>query len=30
MRPYGEAEAERFAKLAPNALLIRPGEVVEL
>lgn len=30
LQPYGEAEAQRFASLAPNALLIRPGEVVEL
>ena len=30
VKPYGEAEAARFASLAPNALLIRPGEVVEL
>jgi len=25
MSPYGEAEAKRFAKQAPNASLIRPG-----
>ena len=30
VKPYGEAAAARFAKLAPNALLIRPGEVVRL
>ena len=30
VQPYGEAEARRFARMAPNALLIRPGEVVEL
>ncbi len=30
VKPYGEKEAARFAELAPNALLIRPGEVVEL
>lgn len=30
VKPYGEKQAERFAKLAPNALLIRPGEEVEL
>ena len=30
VKPYGEAAAQRFAKLAPNALLIRPGEDVEL
>lgn len=29
-KAYGEAEAARFAKLAPNALLIRPGETVAL
>lgn len=28
--PYGEAEAQRFAALAPNALLMRPGDEVEL
>ena len=30
VEPYGEKQAQRFAKLAPNALLIRPGEVFEL
>lgn len=30
MRPYSESRAARFARKAPNALLIRPGEVVEL
>lgn len=25
VQPYGEAEARRFAKAAPNALLVRPG-----
>lgn len=30
MEPYGEAQARRFAELAPNALLIRPGEDVRL
>lgn len=30
MDPYGEAEAARFAALAPNALLIRPGIPTEL
>lgn len=30
VEPYGESQAQRFAQLAPNALLIRPGEVVEL
>lgn len=29
-RPYGETEARRFARLAPHALLIRPGETVTL
>lgn len=28
--PYGEAEAQRFARLAPNALLVRPGERLDL
>lgn len=28
--PYGEEQARRFAELAPHALLIRPGETVEL
>ena len=27
---YGLVEARRFAKLAPNALLIRPNETVDL
>ena len=30
VEPYGEAEARRFAGLAPNALLIRAGECVRL
>lgn len=30
MDPYGEAEAARFAKLAPSALLVRPGVPTEL
>lgn len=30
VKPYGEAEALRFAKLAPNALLVRAGETIEL
>lgn len=30
VEPYGEEQAQRFARLAPNALLIRPGETVEL
>ena len=28
--PYGEKLAQRLAELAPNVLLIRPGEEVEL
>lgn len=28
--PYGEAEAARFAKVVPSALLVRPGETLEL
>ena len=30
MDPYGEAEARRFAELAPRPLLIRAGETVNL
>lgn len=30
VQPYGEKEARCFAKKAPRALLIRPGEVVRL
>lgn len=30
MHAYGEKKAQRFASLAPNALLIRPGETVVL
>ena len=30
VKPYGEAEAARFAKVAKGALLVRPGESVEL
>lgn len=30
VKPYGEAEAKRFASLAPNALLIRPGVPTKL
>lgn len=30
VEPYGEAEAARFAKVAKSALLVRPGESVEL
>ncbi len=30
MQPYGEEEAARFAQLAPDVLLIRPGAPVEL
>ncbi len=29
-RPYGEAEAQKFAELAPNVLLIRAGESIVL
>jgi L-ascorbate metabolism protein UlaG (beta-lactamase superfamily) len=30
VKPYGERKAARFARLAPNPLLIRPGETVRL
>ncbi len=30
VKPYGESEARRFAELAPNALLVRAGEVITL
>ena len=30
VEPYGEKQAQKFAKLAPNSLLIRAGEEVEL
>ena len=30
VEPYGEAEARRFAELAPDALLVRAGECVRL
>lgn len=30
VKPYGEAEAARFAKVAKSALLVRPGESVDL
>jgi L-ascorbate metabolism protein UlaG (beta-lactamase superfamily) len=30
VKPYGEQEALRFASLAPNALLVRAGESIEL
>lgn len=30
VKPYGEQEARRFAKLAPNALLVRAGETISL
>jgi L-ascorbate metabolism protein UlaG (beta-lactamase superfamily) len=30
VKPYGEKEAQRFAKLAPNPLLVRAGECIEL
>lgn len=29
-KPYGEQEAQRFASLAPRALLVRAGELIEL
>lgn len=28
--PYGEVEAVRFVKVTPSALLVRPGETIEL
>jgi len=30
VKPYGEQEAQRFASLAPRALLVRAGESIEL
>ncbi len=30
VKPFGEAAAEKFAKLAPNAQVIRPGVLTEL
>ena len=30
VKPYGEAEAQRFAKLAPRALLVRAGQTIRL
>lgn len=30
LEPYGEREARRFASLAPNALLVRAGQAIDL
>ena len=30
VHPYGEKAAQKFAACAPNALLVRPGETIEL